>query len=325
MASQTILVGLDGGASKTAAVCCDGDGRILATSRGPRCAIVGPPSPDEAAVLDGVAGALCRTAGIERTAVTAWGVGLSGIDYADEFDAQWLSVAAALGVPAERVTLVNDAIPALWGATSVPAAAILQHGSGVTSAWRRALGDERLFDHLDVGRQFDIRHALLAAVARMLDGRREPTGLRDRTLAHLGIADSADYAEAIYRGRIPWARRMSTAPLVYDAWLADDAAAEELVTAAIEDYAQTAAALGRRTGDARPEIALGGGVIACAPEAFWTRLAAAVAARLPDARVRRPALAAEFGAAIMAAFRHGDDACSLFERLSAAPGKEGAR
>ena len=117
--SPGFLLGFDGGGTKTAAVLADLSGRILARSRVAGCAIIGAPHPAAAEVMRAVCRALCTQAGIVPQEILAAGIGLNGIDFADEFEAQLAGVAAALELPEARVTLVNDGIPALWGAPGV--------------------------------------------------------------------------------------------------------------------------------------------------------------------------------------------------------------
>src|SRR5205085_1152216 len=96
-------------------------------------------------------------------------------------------LAEKLGIPVRRVTLVNDAVAALWGLTVGPRAVMIQLGTGFTAAWRKRLGKEETFDHLAVGGPFDLRFELPKMVARMLDGREQVTGLKARALRHYGV------------------------------------------------------------------------------------------------------------------------------------------
>jgi N-acetylglucosamine kinase-like BadF-type ATPase len=311
-----VFIGLDGGSAKTVGAVCDAEARVSAHERAPACAIVGPVSAERSARLSALMEALCRQAGLSRASVRFCAVGLSGVDFADEHAAQLEGVAGALGLPAERVALVNDAVVALWGATAAPAAAILQHGSGVTSCYRTRHGEETLFDHLDVGRQFDMRGELIAQVARMIDGRVEPTPLKERVLSHLGVDDESAFHERIYRRTVPRDKVLSTPPLVFDAYLEGDPVARRIVEAAVEDYAATARTLVARTGDPAAEVAFGGGVLELAPDRFWAALKEAVGRRCPRAVVRRPEIPPEFGALVMAAFQAGRDAKEFFEHLA---------
>jgi len=272
-----LLVGIDGGAAKTAAVLITPEGDVLSRTQGPGCAIDGPPSPQAASVLT---------------------------------------------LPQERVVLVNDGIVALWGASPKPAATLLQHGSGFTGAYRARHGGEVLFDHLSIAGTFDMRAALVSLVARMINGMAQPTPLKDKALAHFGIADERQYCEAVYRHFISSKRRLSTPPVIFSSWLEGDPAAAELVASAIRDYALAAKAMIQATGSSDPDVSFGGGVLAQAPYQFWQSLTRAIRESYPDTTVKPPDLLPEYGGAIMAGFRLGLDPGKLFRQLRASQQEE---
>ncbi len=311
---NTYFLGIDGGASKTRGILIEASGRILARGATGGSSIIGLPHAEALAILSGLVQSLCARAEVPVAAVACCGLGLNGIDFADEFPGQHAALAAGLGIAPERLVLVNDGIAALWGASPAPAAAILQHGSAFTGGYRSRHGEERLYDHLGVGETFDLRRGLQVLVARMLDGRAEPTPLLDAALAHYGVT-AEDYAEALFRQRIPWARLIGTAPLIFTAWQDGDPAAECLVQNAIEDYALAAKALIAHTSSDAAEIAFGGGVIQQAPARFWHLLVERIQARFPRVTVKSPSLPPEHGSVIMAAYAAGTDPVLLFQSL----------
>jgi N-acetylglucosamine kinase-like BadF-type ATPase len=310
--TEQVFIGIDGGGSKTAGAIADVSGRLRGSCLGGRSAIVGDPLPESLDVLKGAVDSLLDRAKASLDDVACCGIGLNGIDFEDERPRQHAAIAGALGIAPERMILVNDGIAALWGATPAPAAGLLQHGSGFTSAFRAQFGGETLFDHLNVGRTFDLRHELLSLVARMIDGRIAPTPLKEAVLAHLEVADEGEYAEAVYRGRLSPAKRLTTPPLIYSAWEQGDAGAAVLVERAADDYALAAAGMVRRIGQPAAEVAFGGGVIDQAPAAFWDLLAARVRRLCPEAATVRPRLSPAVGAVIMAAHACGVEPGSYF-------------
>ncbi len=311
---MALLIGLDGGSTKTAGVIITQEGRVLARARGHGSAIVGAPSPQASSVLASIVDSLCSQAGASRDDIRSCGVGLSGIDFDDELPVQHEGIAAALSIPQERLILVNDAIVALWGAAVKPAATLLQHGSGFTGAYRARHGQEVLFDHLSVASTFDMRQALIALVARMMNGMAEPTPLKESILEHFGIEDEREYCEVIYRRRVPTERRQGTPSLIFAAWLEGDPAAASLVDGAVGDYALAANAMIAATGSPSPDVTFGGGVIAQAPEQFWRSLANAIQQTHPLVTVKPPDLAPEFGGAVMAGYHVGLDPVQLFQQ-----------
>jgi len=167
--SERIFVGIDGGASKTAGILCDADGVVLARSQLPGC-IIGPNcSCETGAVLSQVLDELCSLSGIAKDRIARCGMGLNGVDFSEHLEAQLEDVARHTGLSRDVIVLVNDGIAALWGSTAAASAAVFQHGSGITSAYRRRHGEEVLFDYLNAGHHFDLRSQLIHLVARMID------------------------------------------------------------------------------------------------------------------------------------------------------------
>ncbi|HUT55916.1 MAG TPA: BadF/BadG/BcrA/BcrD ATPase family protein [bacterium] len=314
--TRTLFIGIDGGMSKTEAAVINEDGALMAFTRGPGSAIMGIPSKNACGSLIKNATEACRQAGVSIEDAAAWGIGLSGIDFPDEFDRQHAALSEGLGIPPGRLKLANDAIAALWGATNARAAAIIQHGSAFTAAFRGEPGSETLFDHLDVGGIFDIRQELVKAVGRMIDGRLPKTGLLDAALKHYGIELPDSYAEKIFRRRINIQLLLSTPPLIFDAWRQGDPAAAMLVERAADDYVTAAAAMIERTQADDAAVCFGGGVIGEGGEALQSVLADKLRVACSAARVEPPRLRPALGAALMAAHAHGLDPSVLFDALA---------
>ena len=308
-------LGIDGGSSKTQCAIIDKNGKVRAQLRGPGSAIIGIPSPGDMRVIISLVNQCCKKARITPDNIKHFCVGLSGVDFEDEIPGQVKMMAATLDISAKRLSLVNDGIVALWGATSAPNAAIIQHGSALTSAYRKGFGTEKIFDNLSVGTIFDIRHQTLALMARMIDGRARKTGLLDLVLSHLGIKNKACFAEMVYRKRLvpQWVKIITD--LVYKAYQRKDPAAVSLVEQALKDYALFAKVMARKIGRKHAVIVFGGGVIMNSSTQFKKRLLVVTTGAIAGAQVSFPRLYPEIGAAIMAAYHDGVDPMLLYGRL----------
>lgn len=315
--AKRLYLGIDGGGTKTAGVLADGDGRVLARVRLGGSAILAKAPPRARRVMREAVRLLCRRAEVRATDVACAGIGLNGIDFDYEYPGQLRQVSAAMGIPARKLILVNDAIPGLWGATLSPAAVLVQHGSGWTAAWRRRIGGETLFDHLSSGHPFDLRFEVLPLVARMLDGRFPRTPLADRVLGYFGVS-ARNWPDRVFRGSLPWEKQKLISPLIWRAWLDGDRGAAWLVRRTAEDYALAATTMIRKTGNPRAFAGFGGGNIDRAPARLHRLLARLVRERFPGARVGRPALVPAAGAAAMAAFRDGIEPEGFFARAARA-------
>lgn len=310
-----MYLGLDGGGSKTRGVILSKEGRVAAAAKSGGTAFVGPPPPEVRSMVRALRDDLLRKAGASIKDVDYCVAGMNGVDFADELEEQKRGIGEALGLEAGKLALVNDAIVALWGASSSPAAVLLQHGSGITSALRPDYGQERLFDHLDSGKLFDIRHEAIKLVARMIDGRAAVSGLKRDVLEHAGIRDENEYSEAVFRGRIDWRLRAGLAEVVYRAYERGDPGAKDLIDRALADYALSAKAMVDKTGSDSAEIIFSGGVIDNMPDELWGKLVSAGRACCPASTVRRPMLAPEVGAGLMAAFRAGNDPAAFYRKV----------
>jgi N-acetylglucosamine kinase-like BadF-type ATPase len=309
------VLGVDGGASKTCGAILDRNGRTLAHARFGGSAIIRRPSDQVLDCMRGLVAELVRQAGISCQALSFAGLGMNGIDLACDRPQQLDALARAIGLPKSQVKLVNDGIIALWGATSAQSGALIQFGSGFTAAVRPKLGNEYPFDHLDVGRIFDPRVEAISLVARMIDGRHAPTGLKDLLLKHFRIAKEAEFAELIFGENVSKALRMSTAPLIFNAWTADDPGALGLVERTIADLSICATAMLRNTPD--KQLFLGGGMINNGPQRFWNELTASITAAVPEVSIRRPLLAPELGACVMAAHATWHTVSQFFNDVAA--------
>lgn len=309
-----MVVGFDGGGAKSAAVLCDVEGRVLARARGGGSAIVGLPDARFFAVLDPLLDELSRAAGVALHGIDRMVMGLSGVDFADEGREQGRAIASHLGL-GERLTLVNDGLVALWGVSPSPRLTLLQHGTGVTTAYRSALGYEAIYDSLDVGDVFDLRRAAVSATARMIDGRAEPSALMEGVLAHCGVA-AADFAEWCMRDPVFRSRRATLAGVVFAAWRAGDPLAAAMVARAADDYVLATQAMATRLGPGPFLACFAGGVIQQGGAAFQARVEAELAEACPEATRCDAALAPEDGAALMGAHQCGQDVRQLFDRLA---------
>lgn len=315
MTDLGFLIGLDGGGAKTAAALCDGEGRVLARARGPGSAIVGLPGADFFAIVEPIVADLIRAAGVGLDRVDHMAMGLSGVDYPDETLVQHRLIAARLGL-GERLVLVNDGLVALWGAAAAERLTLVQHGSGVTTAYRPRHGSEAIYDSLDVAAVYDLRRAAVAQTARMIDGRAAPTALRERVLAHCGVPASG-FVEWCMRGEGARERRAALASVVFEAWSEGDPAAADMVRRAADDYVLTTAVMGRILGEGDFQAAFSGGVIAQGGAAFQALIEDGLRHACPQARRVDPLLAPELGALLLAGWRAGLQPHALLARLAA--------
>jgi len=155
--SRLFYIGIDGGGTKTEGVLLDNSGKILSKVKSGASSVIGSPCKESLEILKNTVDILCSENDISVEEITFCSLGLNGIDFDDEYNLQFKSISEYLGFPGNKFSLANDAVVALWGASQSPASVILQHGTGITSAFRSDYGSEVLFDHLNVCNCYDIR------------------------------------------------------------------------------------------------------------------------------------------------------------------------
>ena len=196
-----VVVGIDAGGTKTAAIVCDLSGRQLGLG-------VAGPGNWEAVGLDAVRDALAmavltalRAAGATPSAVRASCYGLAGLDWPDD-EARLDAVVATLGLGGSR-TLVNDSLLPLRVGCRDGVGIASNAGTGSIACGRGR--DGRFFRTFGVGYgerggAGDLVRDALHAIAGAYHGRDEQTALRERFLAAVGCADVPALFQGISRG-----------------------------------------------------------------------------------------------------------------------------
>lgn len=312
--SQTIILGVDGGSSKTAFLLCNGSGRILARHRGPGANIEPPYTENSIGILTKEIHSTCDLAGIKIIDIDYFGLCLCGLDFQWEQEPQMKALSTSAGFDPTRANLVNDGLGALWGASPASSLVMLQYGSGYCCGWRKGFGSERKFDRSDMLRLFDIRTELITLLARILDGFYEESPLLDSALEYLELSRD-NLAEAFLRSGIPHYKVETTPPIIFEAWEKGDPNAKRLVNHAMDDFLLVIKTMIGKIDDPTCTISLGGGVINQAPQKFWDEFEKRTQESFPRSVLSRPELPPEYGAAVMAAYHLGIDPVTFFRAL----------
>jgi N-acetylglucosamine kinase-like BadF-type ATPase len=261
---MTYFLGVDGGQSSTTALIGDESGRVLGRGEAGPCnhAGVGEGRAKlERAVTASVAAA-CSQAGIEA-AVIRFEAACFGMSGGPEDKAAILGSILRVG----RLTVTNDAIIALAGATETGQGIVTIAGTGSIAFGRnsegrsaRAGGWGYVFG--DEGSAFDIVRQALRAALRMEEGWGAQTALRAAILDATGSGNANAAMHRMYTADWPRDRTATLAPLVDAAAIAGDAVAIEILTSAAAQLAMLAASVRSqlwKPGDA-VELAYIGGV-----------------------------------------------------------------
>ncbi len=259
---MTVVLGVDGGGTKTHAVVAEDTGKLLGVGTGgvanwENVGLEAAGAAVRSAVREALGGA-----GLEPGRLSGASFGLAGLD--------WPSDLSRLGVIIESLSipapweLVNDAFVALRAGANNPWGVVVVAGTGSVAAGRNAGGEE--FRTLGLGPMYgdwgsatEIAEAGVKAVAEAFTGAGPRTSLSDAFRRSFGVDSEAGFLERVSRDGIALE---SLATPVLEAAEAGDAVARSISE-------QAGAALGASAGlvartlrmDSSPvEVVLAGGV-----------------------------------------------------------------
>ena len=283
------VLGIDQGGSKTHALLADESGALLGIGTGPG-AIHSSHGMTFAmnAVLAAVNQA-CAAAGVSPVAAARVYGGLTGVDWPEEGPLLQKALAGALGVPAERVTVVNDCMIALRAATDNRSACILCAGSGLNCGVRKE-NEEYVFgyyieDNNQGGAALGRR--VLQAVFDSESGLLPPTQLTEAVLTYMDCPSPDELLRRQVEKRLDGGRVLHLPEVLEQTALAGDPVAAEVLRRFALDIAQyPVAALKRFCLTHGPvDVVLSGSVFKCRARVLQETVITEILAEAPGARI----------------------------------------
>jgi N-acetylglucosamine kinase-like BadF-type ATPase len=281
-----LIVGVDGGGSKTHAVALTLDGDLVGRGDGPGSS---PHWIGVEASID-IVDAAVRTALGGGTAAQA-NVYLSGLDLEVEV-AAYTTALGRVAWAGSGTVVANDLWALLRAGTESADAVAVICGTGINAVGVRADGATVRFAALgpisgDWGGGSGLGEEALWHAARDEDGRGPATLLRDAVLRGMGVASIAQLTEALHLGRRSLTELAVLSPAVFEAARQGDAVAGALVDRqAAEVVAFARAALTRlELLDREVPVVLGGGIIRAGDERLMRGITEQLAADAPHARI----------------------------------------
>ena len=322
---MTLVLGVDGGGSKTHAMVADERGVTLGFASSGRsnwedAGLAGARSALEEAIMGALAAADARPADLAASAF-----GLAGLDWDDDRP-MLAALLDPLGLGGPR-RLDNDSFIALRAGTSRPFGVVVIAGTGTVAAGRDPAGRTfRTFGlgpmYGDFGSATEVAEEAVHAVADAYTGRGPATTLSELLPPLAGSSSPVELLQRLSRGAI---RMPSAAPLVLQEAEAGDPACRAIVIRAGTELGESAALVARRLGmegDAF-ELVMAGGLFRGGSrllEATLTGVLHRVAPRSAPVRLAcKPVVGAAIEALELAGVAAGPE---VRERLSAAfPGE----
>ncbi|HEU4593860.1 MAG TPA: BadF/BadG/BcrA/BcrD ATPase family protein [Pyrinomonadaceae bacterium] len=300
---RQLLLGVDGGGTKTRAVVVNGNLKTLGEgTAGPSNPLRVGVSDASSAVREAVDRA-CAAARVRRADISAAEIGLAGVKRLDLRE-RMREALEALSIKSFEV--VTDADIALFGATEGKAGLVIIAGTGsiccgvnergrhaCAGGWGPLAGDE--------GSGSWIARRGLQAVARATDGRGAKTPLVETACEYFNVGQATDLSTAIYSPNVTHNRIAGFARLVIEAAKKRDGVAREIVADAGRELGVAAGAVIRKLKMERGRFHIGyvGGVFK-AGELILASIREEVALVAPRAKLSAPLLAPAEAAARMA-------------------------
>lgn len=246
----SLLLGIDGGGSKTTALLASSDGSVVGRGAGGASNYQAVGLQAALAALEkAVRGAITSAGPNGVLPIAAVCLGMAGVDRPEDRTA--FSGWAAVRFPGAKVILVSDAHLVLAAGAGTEAGVALisgtgsiayaQDGRGNTAragGWGYLLGDE--------GSGYRIALDGLRAVTRAWDGTAPPSALTEHMLKALGISSPPELVRKLYREQLPRAEIARLAEIVLNCAQAGDTAAVQILNAAAAHLAEFAAAAARK-------------------------------------------------------------------------------
>jgi N-acetylglucosamine kinase-like BadF-type ATPase len=322
---MTILLGVDGGSTKTHAALVNESGELLGFG------MAGISNQN----VVGFKEAMSEVAAAVHTALESAHLAsrdihlgcfcLAGADFPDDFK----KIGAALQEHqlAGRVLVKNDTAAGLRSGLTRSWGVVVVCGTGFNAAGRSRDGREIGLPSYgpltgDWGGGGSLGVEVLGAVMRAWDGRGQPTLLARLVLEDLHLATEDDILQAIYHRSMTRSQIVGFTPLLFQAAEAGDAVARELVIRMGSEVGVTANAFLKRLDlvDTDAEVVLSGSVFKGKGPLLIDTARQVVHAVSPQAQIVRPLLEPVAGAALLALEFAGLEATpETHRRMQAAP------
>lgn len=310
MTKSALVIGIDGGGTKTSAMLSDSGGIVLAHETGGPSNFQVMGAESAAAALFGLVTNLCQKAGRPIGDVHALVAGLTGAGREPDQERMRTAFqdhARNFGALFPRLRIESDARVALEGAFEGAGGIILIAGTGSiafgktpegeilrTGGWGRFIGDE--------GSGYVIGRDGLSAVTKELDGRGRKTLLTAMAAEQFGLSNQERIIEQVYKNNFDIA---ALAPLVIQAAAEHDLECGRIINRAAFELSELVRGLvlqmERATRGPRQKIPLSFiGSLLTTETVFPSIVKHKIESSLPQVVVRKPLGTPAYGAVLMA-------------------------
>lgn len=238
----TYFLAVDGGGTKTDAICADVSGNVV--GRG----LAGPTNLTSTSVgaasfnlIESIRQAVETLPESEQSGFPILVMGLAGLDSQKEYDEAFSVFSNAIAhYKIKKFILMNDSFIALQNGTDSADAVILIAGTGSICLGKNSQGQTAKvsgMDYLlaDQGSGYEIGRHVLREAVKSFDGRSKKSLLEELVCTHFKIASIHDLKTVVYHPPLTKIEVAELAPLCTQAYEAGDAVAKDIL-----DWAVTA-------------------------------------------------------------------------------------
>lgn len=244
-----VVLGVDGGTTKTIAMVADDQGHILSAARGGGSNWSGEDVEIPMSVVVNVVSEALGKISIDGSQVDIGVFTLAGADWPEDHERR----ARVLGAASicRKVIVKNDSFGGLRAGTNKPYGMVIAAGTGMNAAVISPQGLEWAFGYYETfGGARTLAQDAFEAVLRAEDGRGQPTLLTEMVLRKLCFPSVEAMLRAYISRKIDIRLFLSLPPLIFEAALKNDAVASsilirqgkglaEYVTAMVNKYKMT--------------------------------------------------------------------------------------
>jgi N-acetylglucosamine kinase-like BadF-type ATPase len=314
-----IVLGVDGGASKTHALVVDEFGRILGYGKaGPANHQIRGLAPALAEIKRAVRAAI-ECGELSGTAVEVGCFCLAGADLPKDY-AMLQEAVEALQLT-NKTIVKNDTMAALRAGLTRTWGIVVICGTGFNAAGRAPDGREIVLPGLgpisgDWGGGGALSQEMIRMVMRAWDGRGKPALLTKLVLETLGVPSVEILLSKLYHDEIGQRRLLDLVPLLFEAAEMGDEVSRKLIVQMGTEVGVTANALIRRLslGKEDVEVILGGGVFKGKGSLLLDTVKRVVCKEAPKAHVSRLQREPVVGAVLLALESSGEAAGEVIQR-----------
>lgn len=310
MPKESLLIGIDGGATKTKGLITTAEGNEIATATGGSTNQYNIPLKEVRNNLQSIIENLLRQARSNVDAVRGICLGLAGVDKPE--DAKRIHKLTREILPKADINVVNDSVIALYGGCLKPYGIIVISGTGSIAYGRNRRGEEFRaggWGHIlgDEGSGYAIGLQALRAVCRAADGRARSTLLSELILKALNLKSAVELIDWTKKIGGDKAQISSLSPIVEQAALAGDTTALNILNFEAEELVLAVQAVKRilfKRRETGIEVVVGGSNL-CKSELYFNLFKKKAEKKLKEIKVILPRKEPVAGAILCLQLKYG--------------------